>query len=295
MMKKTNFLFSALIAAALVFSFSSCTEDDIDPLAPEISLQSGAELISADAFVDANSIVKVSVRAVKGTAPLKLLRIFEDNLSLNLERIVDGVNANPAAILSEADKSSFTYVISLKVHEEGTKEYKFEIEDENGLKANVVIALSVVPKTAFNINVPELIVYNADGPTGFYGAVDLQEGVAIASADDEGDVQDLGLVSGTSDWQKKIRGKNGTTMSLPVSGLEFDQIEDLEALMEAYGNGTEVQEADVTLNSVFLFKSPSQVTDKFDYFIMKTLEITETTDDNKDFYVFHLKGYAHKG
>lgn len=84
-------------------------------------------------------------------------------------------------------------------------------------------------------------------------------------------------------------------MATPAANIDFTQITSLEKLITAYNAGTQATEAGVSVGSVFLFKTPKSVTGKSsdDYFIMKTNDLKETTGDNLDYYIFHLKGKAY--
>jgi len=291
-MKKINFLYAFLSVLLLTFVFTSCTEDKVPPT---VSLLSGTDFLTSDGTIEPAANFKVQVKAIKGDVNMKTLTVFENGTKLALERIVDGLNANPA-LLSGTDAEAFTKAITIKGQNAGTSDYLFVVEDENLLKDTVEISLRI--STSFNVNVANLKVYNADAPAGYFGSVDLQKGAAVASENNpDGDVQDFGVVDDLTDgtWQKKIAPENGTEMVLPLATADFDKIVDLETLIEAYNAGTKVTEAGVTVGKLFLFKSPSAVSGKFDYFILKTLEVNETPPknqggDNLDNYIFYLKG-----
>jgi hypothetical protein len=288
-MKKISFLYVIVSAFLITFSFYSCTKDEVPPT---VSLLSGTDFITSDAEVAAASDVKVQVKGVKGDVNMKTLTIYENGTKLALERITDGLNANPA-LLSGTDAESFTKPITFKAQSTGTSDYLFIVEDENLLKDTVEITLSVY--TPFNINVAELKMWNFHGPN--FGSIDLQKGVALSSDDVAGDAQDIGIVNVLTDqtWKKKIKVKNGTLMATPAANLDFTQVTSLEKLIAAYNAGTQATEAGVTVGSVFLFKTPKSVTGKSsdDYFIIKTTDLKETTGDNLDYYIFHLKGKAY--
>ncbi|MGE5355997.1 MAG: hypothetical protein ACM3PT_07130 [Deltaproteobacteria bacterium] len=288
-MKKINFLYVVVFAFILTSTFYSCTKDEVPPT---VSLLSGSGFQTSDASLPFESDFKVQVKGVKGDVNMKTLTIYENGTKLPLERIVDGLNANPA-LLTGADAESFTKAITLKAQKSGISDYLFVVEDENALKDTVDIRITGF--TPFNINVTDLKLWNFHGPN--FGSIDLQKGVALSSDDTNGDAQDVGIVNVLTDqtWKKKIKTKNGTLMATPAANLNFDDVTDLDKLIAAFNAGTQVQEAGVTVNSVFLFKTPKSITGKTsdDYFIMKTKELKETTGDNLDYYIFHLKGKAY--
>ena len=287
-MKRNNFLFVIASIMFIAFTFTSCTEDKVGP---EVKFGSGVGFISADSQVEAESEFKVQVKGAKGDVNMTTLTIYENGTKLALERIVDGLNANPALLLG-ADAEAFSKEITITAQSLGTSDYLFVLEDENLLKDTVELVLTLNPQTFFNLNKPGLILYNADGPTDYYGSIDLQKGESVPSISTDGDVQDLGIEATSTNWEKKIVPENGTLMALPSTTIDYDKMKTLENLILAFDAGTATTEELVTVGKIFLLKSPSKVSGKFDYFIMKTLEVNETTTDNKDYYKFALKGYV---
>jgi len=291
-MKLTNLFYGLVLSAVFAVAFSSCGDDitlpDNNP--PQITLvDSGTDVISSDATVDADANVSVDVKATVGTGDLKLLTILENGEKLDLERITGGLNSNPAFFTAGSDDAKgFQKKISFKTQSEGVSDYMFLVEDVNGLKDSVVITLTAVQKTELNFFVDSIVVFNFSGP--YKGSIDLQTGIAVSSSNEDGDVQDVGITS-NGDWLKKIKPKNGAEMVVPASDFDFDAVADLEGLLADYALGIVASEADVTVGSSFLFKTPSATSGQFDYFVLKTLDMHETTGDNKDYYVFTLKGY----
>jgi len=292
-MKLTNLFYGLVLSVLFAVSFSSCGDDvtlpvDNDP--PVVTLlDSGTDVISSDATIDADATVSVDLKATIGTGELKLLTILENGSNLDLERITGGVNSNPTLFAAGSDDAKgFEKKISFKAQSEGVSDYMFMVEDVNGLKDSVIITLTVVQKTALNFFKDSIIVYNFAGP--YKGSIDLQTGTAVSSSKPEGDVQDVGITS-NGDWLKQIKPKNGAEMVVPNADFDYDAIEDLESLQAAYSAGTVSSEADVTVGSSFLFKTASATSGEFDYFVLKTLDMHETASDNTDYYIFTLKGY----
>ncbi len=292
-MKLTNLFYGLVLSALFAITFSSCGDDIITPTEndpPVVTLlDSGTDVISSDATIDADATVAVDLKATKGTGDLKLLTVFENGEKLDLERITGGINSNPVSFANNVDdKAGFEKKISFKAQSEGISDYMFMVEDVNGLKDSVAITLTVVQKTALNFFVDSIVVYNFSGP--YKGSIDLQTGTAVLSNNSEGDVQDVGI-NGNGDWLKQIKPKNGAEMVIPTADFDYDAIADLESLEGAYAAGTVASEADVTLGSSFLFKTASATSGEFDYFILKTLDMKDITENNKDYYIFSLKGY----
>lgn len=293
-MKLTNLFYGLVLAGLFAVTFTSCGDDINLPennTPPALSLlDSGTDVISTDATVDANTTVKVNLKATKGTGELKLLNFFENGELIDIDRIVDGIGSYTVSFAnSPEDKLGFEKEISFKAQEEGVSDYMFLVEDVNGLKDSVTITLTVVAKTALNYSIDSLVVYNADAPGGYYGSIDLHKGETVSSGSSEGDVQDLGLSS--NGWAKKIKPENGAEMVIPSADFDYDALDSFEDLTAAYNNGTVSTETDVVVNGTYMFKITSETTGEFDYFVLKTLDIVETANDNKDYYVFSLKGY----
>lgn len=292
-MKRTNYLLGFVFSVLIAISFTSCTEDPIIPVdndPPLVSLLSGVDYISDNAQVDPNSNVRVKVKASVGTGDLKLLTIYENGDKLDLERIKDGINANPALLVGD-DALGFEKEIVFASQADGESEYIFEVEDVNGLTDEISITFTLnPPDTDLNFSADSIVVGNFQGPSK--GSIDLQTGTPVSSSSTDGDVQDIGWAEGSTDWAKRIKPKNGTEMVLPAAGLVYDNVNTLESLLEAYNGGAVAGESgDVGVGSIFLFKSPSSTSGQFDYFIMNTLVVQESPGDNNDYYVFTLKGY----
>ncbi len=293
-MKKLNVLSLFVLAVFFTLAYTSCTEDPFVPEPkdpPSLSLVSGDSYIYSNAQVDPDANVTVKLKALKGTGDLRLLTIFENGSKLDLERIAGGVNSNPV-LLPADDVAGFEKEITFRTQSDGESDYLFVLEDVNTLKDSVGFTLTLNQKTELNVNVDSIKVGNFKGPDN--GSIDLQTGKAVPSDDESGDVQDIGWVDGSTDWAKRIKTKNGTEMAIPSDGLNWDEVASLEDIVEAYDASAKASvSGDISVGDIFLFKSPSATAGVYDYFIMKTLVVSESPGDNHDFYVFSLKGYKH--
>ncbi len=291
-MKRISLFFAATLMLVFSMGIMSCEKEDPivknDP--PQVSLVSGNSYVSSDATVEGNSNVTVKVKAVTGTGDLKLLTIYEDGSKMDLERFGDNFNSNPWLISDEVNKAGFEKEITFSTHDEGIKEYMFVLEDVNALKDTVRIALDIViPETPLNYEKENVQVYNADGPAGYNGSLDLQTGeVKKTNGPTDTDVQDLGL-NDNGDWAKQIKPENGASMYVVAEGVSYDDINTLEALLEAKDQATKQDVADVTVGSRFIFTT-AEVNGESDIFIVICTKIEEV-DSNKDYYVFNYKGY----
>jgi len=289
-MKKTNFLFAFALTILFAMTFTSC-EEDITPGAendpPAISLLSGG--VTTDTTFEPSTDFTVKLKAIVGTGDLKLVTVYKDAEQLDLESIKSGLDGNPALLLG-ADQKGFEKEITITLpSEEVATEYSFFVEDVNGLKDSVYVIITT-EKTATPLNFfkNDIKVFNADAPVGYYGSIDLQTGETVSSSDENGDVQDLGLVNG--EWAKRIKPENGAEMRIPAEGVDFDSMESLQELLAAYDGGTVSEEADVVEGASYIFKT-KDVNGQSDFFILKNTKVYEEDNSNKDYYLFDLKGF----
>lgn len=285
-MNKLIFSKFIIFFIAGIVIFSSCTQDAVPP---SLVLGTGTDYISGNSTVYGGTELKVQLKGTKADAEMKSLSIYENGSQLNLSRIVSGLNANPT-VLTGTETTSFTKDVVFTAQTSGTSDYLFILEDASGSKDSVGFTITLKAETAFNVVNANLKVYNADGPTGYFGSVDLQAGATVASTSTSGDVQDFGINTSDTGWQKKIKPENGTEMYIPSGTVDFDKVTSLEKLVEVLNNSTKVTEASVAIGKIFVFKSPSSLSGTYDYFVIKTLDLKETTSDNLDYYIFSLKG-----
>lgn len=135
-------LFFKLSTFALLLStiiMTSCGEDIGIPTpganGPTARLVAGADLISSDADLNADASFKVQLSATQGDSPMKSLSIFENGTRIPQSRLeINGspAAANPILIVTDADKASFTYDITISGLPTGVNNYEFEVTDDAG-------------------------------------------------------------------------------------------------------------------------------------------------------------------
>ena len=139
-MKKFNSLLKISLIAFLGLMVFSCNPDEVD--GPSVSLESGTDLISADANLAANTAFNVSVNGFKGESSLKTLTIQVDGSTIDASKVT-GV-ASGTTLIPAGDQDNFTYAISIVSHDAGTAEYSFILTDEAGesdvTKINITVA-----------------------------------------------------------------------------------------------------------------------------------------------------------
>ena len=144
-MKNLSLFTYLLLAVAVIFTSTSCEEDDPLVLGPSVVVTN-----SPSADITPGADFDVTISAAKGDANLKSLTIYEDGVKVDLGRIlVDGAaaGANPKLIVG-ADVDGFTWVITITAHTDAsTRSYSFEVADDSGETddASVDIATAGTP------------------------------------------------------------------------------------------------------------------------------------------------------
>ena len=146
MMKNLSLFAYLLLAVAVIFTASSCGEDDgVITLGPSITVTNSpsGDVIPGDDFT-------VTISAAKGDAALKSLTVYEDGVKVDLGRlVVDGAaaGANPKLIVG-TDVDGFTWEVTITAHTDAsTRSYSFEVADENSKtdEASVDISTAATP------------------------------------------------------------------------------------------------------------------------------------------------------
>ncbi|MCK4661657.1 MAG: hypothetical protein KAT68_02225 [Bacteroidales bacterium] len=131
-MKKLNYLLGLFLIAALSFSFTSCDDEEVDAIAPSITLTQETGYINADAIVTPNAELKFKVDIRKGDANMEKLTLTEggQHVADSPYEDVDG-SADVVEITFDAKANEGNYV------------YKFEVTDKDGETASVSVTITV--------------------------------------------------------------------------------------------------------------------------------------------------------
>ena len=139
-MKKLS-IFHVLGLAFLAMTFNACVEDPgTGPgtggftTAPELSIIDEAGFIAFDETVSPDSDFNVKISAVRGDSPLNAFYLQEDGIDVPSERFLvnnDFSGANPKLVVG-TDKEGFTWELTIRAHDTGTRNYRFIVEDEAG-------------------------------------------------------------------------------------------------------------------------------------------------------------------
>ncbi len=149
-MKKIS-IFHVLGLVFLAMTFNACVEDPIDPgtgglftTPPELTIVDEAGFVAFDETVSPNTDFNVKITATQGDSPLNAFYLQEDGIEVPSERfLVDGQlsGANPKLVV-DADKTGFTWELTIRAHETGTSNYRFIVEDEAGETSSMSLNIS---------------------------------------------------------------------------------------------------------------------------------------------------------
>ncbi len=307
LLKATGF---ALLLTALLFT--GCGTDDpiIDPIGPEIRLESGAGLISEETDLLPGTPFTVRVTADAGDTRLRDLRIQEDGTNLPTANFdVEGgaiTSQNPLLITTDADGFSYDILITPTSNEQGTVEYTFRVTDENNRNDEVALTINFVG-TPIEETITGVLL-NQAGPAG-QGGIDLDTGDGVGSQDAAAELQDEGIdlaLQPANNWRRQISSVNGTEIRTPdrsrlPEGFSFDNITLKDQIVEAYNTGLALQGLDdadepsdaeteaevvsepVEAGDLFLVKKGDR------YYIVRVDAVNVTTNNNNDNYELSIK------
>ncbi|MFK7921421.1 MAG: hypothetical protein AB8H47_05665 [Bacteroidia bacterium] len=287
-MKNFIKLLPVLLAGLMIFSACEEVVPPVPVLPTIVLVEEAGFAVDGDSVVTETEFV-VKVTATQGDDLLSRLSVSENGTDITeLTRLTfdgDVAGSNPTPLPTEA-QTGFTWTVGIVSgkNDQETNAYTISVTDATGNVAQVSfdITTEVGLETATGY-----LLLNQAGPSGT-GGLDLDEGIGTGSADltaeiaDEG--IDLGAPSNATNWKQQIIGVNGTTLRIPDAGLEYDLLNNRTQLEAAYDAGVDVTTTEkVVIGDVFLVKNGEK------YFVIKTVDITVTADDNDDFYEFEVK------
>lgn len=127
------------LLAGFSLLMTSCELDPIDPIGEDDPTISVTGIPQSSIEVGSEFTVTVTTTPASTTQLLKSFTVREDNSIIPFSRMsVNGTaaNSNPILLFNN-DKSGFSWSVTIQAsNESGSKEYTFEIEDDNGNKDN---------------------------------------------------------------------------------------------------------------------------------------------------------------
>lgn len=312
--------FSALALSATVLLFSSCTEDNpiIDnPLGPEISFESGVDVISSDAELIVGTPFTVRLLVQDGDNLLQALRIEENGslLSFNNLSFGSGLTANNPLLIPASDQQGATYEVTITPsrNEEGIYDYSFLLSDDGNppLSDQVDLAITYVPVPGTPLDSTLTGVLLNQGGAAGTGGLDLDTGEGLGSQNSAAEIRDLGLdctiVPGTAEtWRRQIGSVNNANMvavdPTDVSeNFSFDIVDTQELIVAAYDAGRTLSDGTSTncgngaTTAVTDVSDAVQVGDLFavqangTFYLIRIDEVNTVMNANTDNYVISIK------
>jgi hypothetical protein len=279
-----------LLAGTLVFT--SCTKDeDTDPNTPNVSFGTGTGFISEDTTIPVNSAFKVNIIATKGSADLKEVAVYRDDVLLGVANIkFNGVDAttNPTSVAS-FDAAALNWEIEVAgIAQAATHTYRFTVIGEDGLTNSVSVNVTT------SVPVTELmgVLLNSAGPAGT-GGLNLSNGQGTGSADAAAHIRDNGidlLLPTATNWRRQIAPANnakGVKLRKVAAGTTWASIAskgDIVAAFNAAAGDLSVS-AVVNVGDLFVVNDPSDNS----YYFINIAQVNVTADDNGDNYVIDIK------
>ncbi len=279
-----------LLGIGVLTTIFSCKKDDpIIHVDPGINFASGTGLINADISVPIYTPIKIKLTAVKGSTPLKYIKVEVDGIQLAPSDFdINGVDApaNPALLFNQ-DKEGVTNTYEFDPSTEpDTILYEFTIADDNdSLVVNSIsVIFTAIPATE---RAKGLIVYNFTGPR--QAGVDLFNSKIVSGNDPNATIRDYGVVDPMSNgtWVKKFTPRNGSIIKDPPAGLSFSEISYVEDIIYLFDNGSnDVGTTDTKVlakGDFFIVKNGTA------YFAISIDNLTFTANDNLDNYEIAIK------
>ena len=259
---------------------------------------------------DPDATLYVGLSAVTGTGQLQSLTISEDGTKLATARMTirdlnDGsaITANNPLLITGVNVDGFLLEIGIDVSDElATKEYTFELVDENGESTTLSISVTTVePPDPIEMTL-EGVLLNQAGPAG-QGGLDLDDGPSTGTIDAsaiDAEIKDEGIdlaLPTASNWKRQISAINDSEIRVPATdqlpeGFDFANVTTKVEIRSLYDGGDQLPNTDGTGE---LVSDPVEVGDYFfvkrgdRYYLLIVKEVNPTTNNNMDNIVFDVK------
>ena len=260
-MKKMLFPFLTAFLAIFMILTTGCEEDPIvpdpvDPIAPFITMTTGSSY-AGQSWEPGFYLEPISVAVDTGNSLLSNVTVYMDGVKISIaEEILttgngpDSYVPSNAALLTgfDAEGASLDYGIHLSSIED-TVTYMWVVTDVEGLSDSVSLTLI----TAVNLEEISGTFYNNSGNGA--GRIDIETGIAYLTGDETGlsDIEDGGNIGG--DWAYLVHPLNGATFRTPI-GISYSNFATYAQISDAWENGVDATEYNVTINDNFLVKDP---------------------------------------
>ena len=262
---------------------------DVDPMltyngAPSISSMPG-------------TLNGFEIEAVMGTNEFESISVWEDGVPIEdvtrlrfLDSNIDaefGLNPMPLFAPESQGFAGPVFIRSVA----GNHDYVIRLTDTEGVNADVTFSIEeTIVSTPLDEEFEFILVSNASGPD--LGGLDLDNGVAVASASGDAEIRDLGIDSNqpaATNWIQRVEPVNGAMLrvvdtSMLPEGFTFDSVDSKELVAAAFNTGTASDPSPVLqTGDILAVASPNNI------YIMQVDEVGVTDNDNNDFYRFSIK------
>lgn len=274
-----------LLAGTLVFT--SCTkDDDTDPSTPSVSFGTGAGFIFEDATIPVNSSFTVNIIATKGSADLKEVAVYKDNVLLGVADIkFDGVDAttNPQSVAT-FDAEALNWEIEVAgVDHASTHTYRFTVAGTDGLTNSVSVTITTVEQVTTFMG----MFWNFSGPN--QGGFDLKAAVpgTVPGASTDADIRDRGIdaTGNPNNWIQEIEPRNGASLRKAPAAVVFADVtskEEIKAFFEA-GGADLTSSSKIAVGDLYIVKTGDL------HVLIHFAQVNPTLNNNEDNYVIDIK------
>ena len=246
--------------------------------------------------------VTIPVSTLAGTYLLKAIAVLDEDANpLDVADIYYGdtqtnFTSNPMDIEGD-DRFGFDVDIYITAHNGGLKNYTIALEDESGDIQFVDFTINA----GLSVNFLQGILFNAAGPAGT-GGLDLDDGISVGSNDPTAEIKDEGIDLDEPmdlNWIRRISGVNGSEVKQLVPNMNglpesftFEDVFTPDQIAAVWDNATDFLDSNdagerisfrVGIGDLFIVENSGK------YYMIKVVEINETTDSNGDNYVIDIK------
>jgi len=271
-----------------ITSITITVEGVLEVIQPTIDVMTGSTIEAP-----ANTLVSVNVAATMGTYDIASISVLEDGVEISdLSRIrFDNVefDDNPMPLFSPQSEGFTESVIIRTIN--GNHDYIIRITDTEDNSAEGAFSIvETMTSTALDESYDFVLVSNASGPN--QGGLDLDAGVAVASASPDAELRDLGIdlnQPNASNWLQQVEAVNGSTLrivnvgNLP-DGFSYDSVVSKEEVTDAFNSGNTVDPSPaLQIGDLLAVSSATNI------YLIRVDDIVVTASDNEDFYSFSIK------
>jgi hypothetical protein len=284
MKKLMNYLLATMVVASLLFS--SCGDDEVDPLGPNITFKAGDSLTTGDVTVNQGDTVYFSWEVNKGDSKLDEFTIRLGALDVtgfpktNIDK--DQYEDTYATILLDAGVYDFTFIATDKDGLQDIKTINVTAEAAAGniVSYNVTVSAQGASGGSSFASVNGVVYTKTDAIKNsdkidfmaYYGS---SNAATLASPDDA----DVNSVYDwiASDFSTINETKLGTTN---LSDNDFDAISDDAAILAESANATDTDVNKLNIGDVIVFKTASTSAHANKYGLAKVTAVPADRNDS---------------